>query len=105
MVEAELIKQCVREVLTERATVDVETHREHHECLTEMLPALKEFLEYRKARMIEMQKRKEMLERIRNTAIGAAVVSIVGAIVAVLGWIGVVVWHAIQAGITGSHQI
>lgn len=98
--EAELIKECVREVLAERTVIDSETHREHHECLSNILPALIEFLDYRKVRMAQAKKRAELISQMRNTAIGAAVVAVVGGVVAVLGWIGAVVWHAIAVNMT-----
>jgi hypothetical protein len=99
-VDSDQIKVCIREVLEERTVIDSETHRVHHECLSKILPALIEFLEYRKTRMEQVKKRDEMIERMRNTAIGAGVVAVVGGVVALLGWIGAVVWHAIAVSAT-----
>lgn len=87
-VDAELIKECIREVLSERASVDPETHRSHHATLGDLLPELRDFLTYRRARMLQLKKRKDNWEKIKNTAVGALVISTVGGAIYLVGWVG-----------------
>lgn len=88
------IKNCVREVLSERTTVDVDVHREHHLFLEECIPLLRDFLKYRAQRMAELKKREEMWERLRMTALGSITVAVVTAIIGALAWIGTLVTAA-----------
>lgn len=94
-VDAELIKECIRDVLSERASVDPETHRAHHETLSDFLPQLGDFLAYRRLRIAQLKKRQENWEKITNTAVGVVVVSIVTAIIGTFAWIGSLVLQAV----------
>lgn len=87
-VDAELIKECIRDVLSERASVDPETHKIHHETLSDLLPELRDFLTYRRAQVVQLQKRKDNWEKIKNTAVGAVVISTVGGAIYLVGWVG-----------------
>lgn len=93
-VDAELIKECIRDVLSEHASVDPETHKIHHETLSDLLPELRDFLTYRRAQMVQLQKRKDNWEKIKNTAVGAVVISVVTAVIGALAWIGSLVVQA-----------
>lgn len=105
-VDADLIKSCVRDVLSERAVVDPETHRDHHQFLSDLLPELRDFLAYRRMRMAQLKKRQENWEKITNTAVGVVVVSAVTAVIGTLAWIGSLVVqafiHWVHAAPTGG---
>lgn len=105
-IDAELIKDCIRDVLSERASVDPETHKIHHETLSDFLPQLSDFLAYRRMRMAQLKKRQENWEKITNTAVGVVVVSVVTAVIGVLAWVGSLVVqafiHWVHAAPTGG---
>lgn len=88
--DSEDIKNCIREVLSERTSVDPEKHRAHHQSFDEFLPELRDFLAYRRVRMKQIQHRREIWLQVRNTAIGALVVSVVAAFIGALAWVGTV---------------
>lgn len=106
MVEPELIKCCLREVLAERASVDPEVHRDHHLWMERALPKLEAFLDYREVRMAQIKRRKEQWEKITNTAVGVVVVSVVTAAIGMFAWVGSLViqafLHWVQANPPGS---
>lgn len=97
--EAEQLKDCIREVLAERATVDTETHRDHHESLGELLPELRDFLAYRAVRMQQIANRKALWAKIRSRAlessVGAFVLAVCSGVIAGLCWLGAQVIQAI----------
>lgn len=90
--DAEKIKDCVREVLSERASIDPETHRNHHQSYAELLPELRDFLSYRAARLQQIKQRQAFWARVRSktldTGVGAVVLAVVGGILSVLAWLG-----------------
>lgn len=68
------VKRAVNEVLDERDALDHETHKAHHEAV---------------AKYIEKQvRRDELFEKASNSFVGAAVVSLVGAITWCLSGLG-----------------
>jgi len=100
-VEAELIKECVREVLSERASVNPDIHRDHHLWMERCIPKLEAFLDYRDVRMKQLKRREERWQTITNTAVGVVVVSVVTSLIGALAWIGSLV---IQAFIHWVHS-
>lgn len=105
--DVDVVKKAVREVLAERASVSPDVHSEQHEFLTEAIPLLRDFLAYRAVRMEQIKRRDALWTVARNSAIGIVTVSIVGAIISVLAWLGALVIqtaiHAIQHG-SGTGQ-
>ena len=93
-IEAEQIKECVREVLEERLIVDVDVHRDHHKFLEECIPLLRDFLAYRAVRMAQIKRRQENWEKLKMTAMGAVIVSAVGGTIGLLAWIGTIASRA-----------
>lgn len=89
-----MIKECVREVLEERATIGPEKHFEHHQWMDTALPKLDKFLDYRDARMKQIEERKALWNFARNTAIGSLVVGLMG----FLAWVGKLVIAAVIRG-------
>lgn len=96
--EPEVIKSCIREVLSERASVGPEKHQEHHMWIDVAIPKLNNFLDYRDMRMAQLKRRQEMWEKIKNTAIGVVVVTVVGGLFTALAWVGKVVLIALSHG-------
>lgn len=94
--DAERIKECVREVLTERSTVDTDIHREHHQFLAECIPLLRDFLAYRAVRMEQKKRWDDRWTKVQASAIGAVTVALVGVVMGGLAWIGQLVVHALQ---------
>jgi hypothetical protein len=64
--------------------MDSKEHEEHHEFLNECIPLLKEFLE-------DEKKRRERMDFIKKTALGAIVLAAIGATLKFLAWIGALV--------------
>ena len=100
--EAEKIKECVRSVLEERASVSPEIHREHHQFLTECGPLLRDFLAYRAVRMEQKKRWDERWRKVQDSAIGAVTIAAVGGTLTGLAWVGRLVITAMQAGSVGS---
>lgn len=98
-VDAGKIKDCVREVLAERTTIDPETHKNHHQSYAELLPELRDFLAYRAVRMQQMKQRQEFWARVRSktldTSVGAVVLALVGGIISAIAWFGSLAVEAI----------
>jgi len=94
--EPELIKECVREVLSERASISSDVHRDHHSFLSEHIPLLKEYLEFQNAEMALRKQKRKNWEKIRDAAVGTTVVAIVTAALGVLAWIGSTIIHAVM---------
>lgn len=94
--DAERIKECVREVLTERTRVAEETHQAHHLFLDECIPLLRDFLAYRAVRMAQKKRWDDRWAKVQASAIGTVTIALVGAILGGLAWIGKLVIHALQ---------
>lgn len=100
--EMDKLKDCIREVLAERSTVDPEIHREHHQFLTECAPLLREFLAYRAVRLEQKRRWDERWRKMQDSAIGAVTIAAVGGTFAGLAWVGRLVITAMQSGSVGS---
>lgn len=96
--DEDLIKKCVREVLAERTSVGPQKHHEHHNWMDTAIPRLDSFLDYREMRMEQLKRRQEMWDKIKNTAIGVVVVTVVGGLFTALAWVGKVVLIALSHG-------
>ena len=100
--EADLIKNCVREVLAERTSVGPEKHQEHHNWMDMAIPKLDSFFDYHESRMQEIERRRKIMDFAKQTAVGVVVVTVVGSLFTVLAWIGKVVLIALAHG--GAQQ-
>ncbi len=96
--EQQELKDIIREVLAERSTVDVETHRGHHLFLDECIPLLRDFLQYRAEKIAKQRQRDAAIQKLKDTALGTLVVSSVGGMLYVLQWIGHAVYVAFKSG-------
>lgn len=96
--ERENLKDIIREVLSERSTVDVQTHKDHHLFLDECIPLLRDFLSYRAEKIAKQRQRDAAIQRLKDTALGTLVVSSVGGLLYVLQWIGHAVYVAWKSG-------
>ncbi len=96
--EREDLKDIIREVLSERSTVDVQTHKDHHLFLDECIPLLRDFLEYRTEKIAKQKQRDAAIQKLKDTALGTLVVSSVGGVLYVLQWIGNAVYVALKSG-------
>ena len=85
------LKEALAEVFQERSAVDAETHREHHMFLGDCIPLLREFLQQRRERQAKW-------DEIKSTALGTAVVAVVGSTLSALAWIGHLVLKALESG-------
>lgn len=74
--------------------MDVDVHRDHHKFLEECIPLLRDFLAYRAVRMEQLKKRAETWDKVKMTAIGVVVVSVVTTIIGLLAWIGTIASNA-----------
>lgn len=64
-------------------------HEEHHDFLKECIPLLKEFLE-------DEKRRRERMDFIKKTALGAIVLAVIGGTLKFLAWIGALVLTQFQ---------
>lgn len=96
--DAEQVKECVRQVLEERTSVGPEKHQTHHNWMDVAIPKLDNFFEYHESRMQEIERRRKVIEFAKQTAIGVVVVTVVGGLFTVLAWIGKVVLIALSHG-------
>ena len=91
---ADQLQQIFNDVLSERSTINQDIHRDHHTWMASAIPKLEAFLDYREVRMDEIRKRKQAIEKIRDTAVGAIVVGSVAGLISLLAWLGALVVHA-----------
>ncbi len=103
-----MIKDCIREVLSERSSISSDIHRDHHAFLSEHIPSLKEYLELQNQEMRARQEKRDRWNKIMDAALGTAVVAAVGAAISLLAWIGhtviQAVIHIINTSPTGGAQ-
>lgn len=79
----EELKEVLKEVLDERARIDADTHREDHEFIAEM--------------RAQHAARKEWLDKVKKTALGAAVAFLVTKLFLAFYWLGDLVWEGFKA--------
>lgn len=85
--EKQELKKLFEEVLDERARIDCELHKEDHDFIAEL----------RKERAA----RKEFWDRVKKTALGAAVALLVGKLLLFFFWLGdhtYEIWKALKEG-------
>jgi hypothetical protein len=103
--DPEKLKAALREVLSEPGQgLSAEVHREHHLWMERALPKLEAFLDYRDVRMKQLQKRHDIWLKVRDTAIGSLVVTIVLAVIGALSWVGMLVVNAFQHWVQSGHS-
>jgi len=106
--EPNIIKDCIREVLSERSSISAEVHRDHHTFLSDHIPLLKEYLELQNEEMRQRQERRDRRAKIIDAAVGTTVVAAVGTGISLLAWVGhtvvTAVIHIINTSPAGGSQ-
>lgn len=106
--DSELIKDCIREVLSERSSISPDLHKDHHNFLSDHIPLLKEYLELQNEEMIMRKEKRARRDKIMDAAVGTAVVASVSAGITLLAWVGhtvvQAVIHIINTSPTGGTQ-